>query len=209
MSAKGAIYVVIHDAGLRRHIVSVLRSQNYKSTPFSSGADFLNSAHFLEPGVAIIDLHLPDMHGLDLLGDVLSRRVDIPIVMSSDGADIRTAVQAIKKGAQDFLERPFVDDALSDRVESAASFLDGKVEQQKMRSRSKECVRCFTQREIQVIKEIDKFDNNCVVAEHLNLSIRSVETYRSRIMKKCGATRFSEVLAICREAERGLPLDRG
>lgn len=207
MSAKKcAIYVVIHEAGLRRHVVSVLHSQSYQPTPFANGADFLGSVHFLKPGIAIIDLDLPDMHGLDVLRETLSRRVDIPVIVSSHGADIRTAVQAIKKGAQDFLDRPFADSVLIETVENTASLLNEKIEYQKALSRSLECLRRFTPREIQIIKEIDQFNDNNVVAEHLNLSVRSVETYRSRIMKKCGASRFSEVLTMCREAERGLPL---
>jgi len=205
MSAKCAIYVVIHEAGLRRHLVSVLRSHSYRPAPFANGADFLASVHFLKPGIAIADLYLPDMPGLDLLREALSRRVDIPVIMSSHGADIRTAVQAIKKGAQDFLDRPFSDSALIETVENAASLLKEKIEQQKVISRSLECLRRFTRREMQIIKEIDQFNDNNLVAEHFNLSVRSVETYRSRIMRKCGASRFAEVLAMCREAERRLP----
>lgn len=204
MSAKCAIFVVVHEAGLRRHVVSVLRSQSYQPTPFANGADFLASIHFLKPGIAIADLNLPDIHGLDLLREALSRRVDIPMIMSSHGADIRTAVQAIKKGAQDFLDRPFTDSVLIETVDRAASVLKKKIKHQNVISRSLECLRRLTKRELQIIKEINEFSDNNVVAEHLSLSVRSVETYRSRIMKKCGVSRFSEVLAICREAESHL-----
>ncbi|WP_255325736.1 MULTISPECIES: response regulator transcription factor [Sphingobium] len=200
MRTKSPIYVVIGDALLRRHLVAFLRAHHYAPTPFSNGSDFLDAAHFLGSGIAVLDTHLPDMPGMLVLQDLLMERQDIPVIMTSQGADIRAAVQMIKRGADDFLEQPFDERMLLETIESTASLLEERVERQQNKTYSKLCMMKLSKRELDVLRELEKFDDNHIVAQRLKLTVRSVETYRSRIMRKCGTSRFSDAVAMCREA---------
>lgn len=200
MRTKSPIYVVIGETLLRRRLVAMLRARHYNPTPFSNGSDFLEATHFLGPGIAVLDMHLPDRPGMLVLQDLLSARRDIPVIMTSATVDIRAAVQTIKRGADDFLEQPFEDGALLETIENAALLLEDRIETQKQRSFSRLCIMKLSKRELDVLKELEKFGDNHVVAQKLKLTVRSVETYRLRIMRKCGTSRFSDAVTMYRSA---------
>ncbi|PJG46194.1 hypothetical protein CAF53_18485 [Sphingobium sp. LB126] len=182
----------------RRHLVSMLRSHGHVPTPFSTGTDFLEASHFLHPGIAVLDVHLPDMPGLLTLQELLSRRRDIPIIMTSTGADIRVAVQTIKKGADDFVEQPVDDQILLETIDNTALLLEERIDLQKEKIRVEIFLDRLSKREFDVLKELANHDDNYSVAKKLNLTVRSIETYRSRIMRKCGTSKFADAVSMCR-----------
>ena len=189
MRTKGPIYVVMREALIRRDLVAILRAHRYAPTPFASGSDFLDAARFISPGTAVLDMDLPDMTGLTVLQELLFKRRDIPVVMTSARADIRAAVQTIKRGADDFLEQPVNEADLLATIENCQSLLKNRIIVQKEKMESESILGKLSSREMDVLKELALYGDNSRAASNLNLSVRSVETYRCRIMRKCGAAK--------------------
>ena len=196
MRTKGPIYVVMREALIRRDLVAVLRAHRYAPTPFASGSDFLDAARFISPGTAVLDMDLPDMTGLTVLQELLFKRRDIPVVMTSARSDIRAAVQTIKRGADDFLEQPVNEADLLATIENSQSLLKNRIIVQKEKMESESILGKLSSREMDVLKELALYGDNSRAASNLNLSVRSVETYRCRIMRKCGAAKFFDVVTM-------------
>lgn len=203
MRTKSPVYVIVGDTALRRQLVAVLRARDFDATPFSQGSDFLDATAFLGPGIAVLDMRLPDRSAMGVLEELLAARQDIPVIVTAAQAPISVAVQAIKKGADDFLEQPISEDMLLGMIENTAALLDERIDRQKEWARSESCLKKLSKRELEVLRELSHFGENYVVAERLSLTVRSVETYRSRIMRKFGATRFSDAVALCRLSDAG------
>ncbi len=197
MGAKCPVFIVVGDASIRQHLVKTLRAEQYQPTPFASGRDFLEALHYLPPGVALVELQLPDRNGMDVLEHLLSERKDITVIMTAAHAEIRKAVQAIKRGADDFIEQPFSQHLLLDTIAQASSLLRARTEYQHDKDYAEYCLGKLTKREIDILRALEVNKNNQLTADQLQLSLRTVETYRSRIMKKCGVTKFSDAISIC------------
>ena len=190
----------MREAFIRRDVVAILRAHRYAPTPFASGSDFLDAAHFISPGIAIVDMDLPDMSGLMVLQELLNRRKDIPVIMTCARADIRAAVQTIKRGADDFLEQPFNEAELLATIENSQLLLNDRISVQNDRIKSDIILNRLSSREMDVLHELAISGDNYRTALKLNLSVRSVETYRFRIMRKCGASKFFDVVTMYQRA---------
>lgn len=197
MSAEVPIFIVLSDAAMRRPLVQKLSARGYQPTPFLDGGDFVQSLNFLPAGVALVDLYLPDMKGTAVLEELLSRRRDIPLIMSAPAADIRTVVQIIKMGADDFIDQPFCDDVLLATIEQACSLVPARSEYQQKKIHVENCLQSLTAREIDILQAARAEPDNRAIADRFHLSLRTVETYRTRIMRKCGVRRFSDAISMC------------
>lgn len=197
LSLKCPVFAVLSDAEVRRPLVKTLSAHGYQPTPFVGGGDFIQSLDFLPAGVAIVDLDLPDMKGVAVLEGLLPRRRDIPLIMTAAATDMRTVVHVIKKGADDFVEQPFVEEALLATVEQACALVPARSDYQKRRIAAEQCVRSLTARELEILQAARAEPDSKAIADRFHLSLRTVETYRTRIMKKCGVRRFSEAISLC------------
>ncbi|MFC4595614.1 response regulator transcription factor [Sphingobium tyrosinilyticum] len=196
MSAKCSVFIVVDDARLRRNLVATLRSEQYQPTPYAAGSDFLEALSYLPAGVAIVDLNLPDKKGIDVLKQLLEERKDIPVIITADQVSIQMVVQMIKRGADDFLEQPFSKKMLLEVIDQSAALLQSRIELQQEQERAEACLQRLTKTEIDVLRSLKSNKSNQETAEELHLSIRTIETYRTRIMKKCGVTRFADAISI-------------
>lgn len=203
MSVKYPVFIVVGDAGTRRSLVELLRAEQYPATPYAAGSDFLEALVHLPAGVAIVDLFLPDRTGIEILTQLVFKRTDIPVIVTSAQANIQTAVQVIKQGADDFLEQPVSKELLLETIEQASNLLGPRSAIQKEKDRAEACLQQLTKRELDILRSLELNKSNEAAADELNLSIRTIETYRTRIMKKCGVTRFSDAISIFSVAQRG------
>ena len=203
MSAKCSVFIVVGDAGMRRTLVEMLRAEQYDATPYAAGSDFLEALSHLPAGVAIVELFLPDKTGIEILTQLLFERTDIPVIVTSAHANIQTAVQVIKQGADDFLEQPFSKKILLETIEQASVLLHSRSAMQKEKDRAEACLRKLTKRELDILRSLELNKNNEAAADELNLSIRTIETYRTRIMKKCGVTKFADAMSLLSMSHRG------
>jgi FixJ family two-component response regulator len=206
MSAKCSVFIVVGDAGIRRNLVAMLRAEQYDATPFAAGTDFLEALTHLPPGVAIVELFLPDKTGIEILTQLVFERKDIAVIATSAHANIQIAVQVIKQGADDFLEQPFSKTLLLETIEQASTLLHSRSALQKEKDRAEACLQKLTKRELDILRSLELNKSNEVAAIELNLSIRTIETYRTRIMKKCGVTRFADAISLFSTSHRGRSL---
>jgi len=196
MDTGCSVYIVDSDAKVRQHLVKLLRRQHYKPTPFATGGDFVEALGFLAPGISVIDLRLCDRDGMDVLWETHAKRLDIIPIVTAAGADIRTAVQAIKGGAEDFLEKPIEDEVIIQVLARFAPELNSKINLYAERFDAAKKLSTLSEKELNVMVSLLRDRDNGKVAEHFRISVRTVEAYRTRIMKKIGVKRFSDVLLL-------------
>jgi two-component system, LuxR family, response regulator DctR len=189
----GKIYLVDDDAGVREALAWLLRTRRLVSDGYDSAESFLADASVLQheptaPCCVLLDVRMPGMSGLaafELL-QALPWRASLPVIFLSGHADVATAVDAVKRGAFDFCEKPFSDNALVDRVERAleqsAQVLARRRGQRELQQR----LESLTDRERAVMDLVVAGLPNKLVADQLNISVRTVEVHRSRVFDKMG-----------------------
>lgn len=205
MNTKCIVYVIDVDAGFRRELVLILRQKGFQPIPFSSGTDFLESLDFLERGIVLMELRMPGMDGLEVQERLLEHRVDMPVIIMARDAELQTAVQAIKKGATDFIEKPFTFALLMDMVNGAIAQLDKQSAVQSRRDDAASRVNHLSARELDVMHGLLAGLTNKALARELNLSPRTVEMHRANMMKKIGVKKLSEAIQVAMDAEINSP----
>lgn len=188
------VYIVDHDSKTRQYLVRILRPEGFEPRPFSCGADFIEALDFLAPGIALVELRLADMDGVAVQEELLSRRLDMPLIVMTASPDIPTAVDAIKRGAADFLEKPFADSRLFKMLAEVRPMLERRAEIQRRRESAAAHLESLTKREVDIVRALGSSSSNRDVADALQISVRTVEMHRASIMKKFGVKRFSEII---------------
>jgi len=190
------VFVVDDDEAIRSGVDMLLRSYGYRVESFASGGAFLDRCGEALPErfMAILDLSMPEMTGLELQAELKNRRLNIPIVFLSGEGDIPAAVNAVQQGAMDFVEKPVDTDLLLDCIETA-------LKQQQTADRNNTEVRqiesrleTLTQREREVLEDLAGGNISKAIAHNLGISERTVELHRSRILKKTGTRNTTELL---------------
>jgi two-component system, LuxR family, response regulator FixJ len=190
------VFVVDDDLSVREALVLLLKIEGYAAQSFGDGASFLEAIRSTSPACVILDLHLPGDSGLDILRKLAAERVAAPILVISGGAEIATAVEAMKFGALDFLEKPFSSDAIIDRVRSAVKVwrearggeIDGLAN-----FPGRHLLTC---REREVLSQVAGGASNKEAGRRLGISPRTVEVHRARIMDKLGAKNAADLMRI-------------
>ena len=190
------VYVVDDDRGVRDSLGLLLQSVGIANRTFESAAEFLESYDQDRVGCLIADIRMPGMSGLELQQQLNERHISIPIIFVTGHGDVPMAVSAMKAGAVDFLPKPFRDQELLDRVNSALAMArDGFAEQQQeleVRARYES----LTPREAEVMAMVVKGCANKVIAMDLGVSQRTVELHRARVMQKMAARSLAELVRL-------------
>jgi two-component system, LuxR family, response regulator FixJ len=196
MNSK-TVYVIDDDSLVRRSTTFFLGSTDFSARPFVSGGDFLDSLSDLSPGCILLDLRMPDIDGMQILerlGPQKLRR--FPTIMITGHGDIATAVQAMQLGAIDFLEKPYAENALLDSLERAFVYLAQNADAADERERAQRLAATLSRREAEVLRGLISGRPNKVVAHDLDLSVRTVEMHRGKVMERLGVNTFSEAMRI-------------
>ncbi len=192
------IFIVDDDAGIRETLTIVLSSQGYRVTPFADGNSFLGAARSRVPACILLDVHMPGISGLDILKELNAQQFPAPIFIISGQGDIPMAVEAIKNGALDFIEKPFrasdvaarVRDAIDAKTRRAAEAADD------LTSAAFPGHEQLTPREKEVLSQLAAGASNKEAGRHLGISPRTVEVHRARIMEKAGAKNAADLVRI-------------
>ena len=193
MSALGAsrdeIFVVDDDADVRDLLSQAFTLEGYRVRTFRDGASFLAAARICSPACVLLDVHMPDKSGLDVLRELDARNYPAPIFIMSGHGDIPTAVEAIKSGAHDFIEKCPDVGAIATRVRETIDGWGRRLQQDEAELLSPTFPGCdrLTPRERDVLKQIAAAASNREAAERLGISRRTVEIHRIHIMQKLGA----------------------
>lgn len=148
------VYVIDDDAMVRRSMSFALRTAHFDVRPFASGLDFVEDVPSLLPGCVLLDLRMPDMDGFAVLDALRDYHMMLPVVAMTGHGDVATAVRAMKAGARDFLEKPFLDDVLLEVLESAFQCLMARAENTIARAQAKAKLRSLTAREFEVLRAL-------------------------------------------------------
>lgn len=184
---KPIVFVVDDDQGVRESVTILMRSIGVASETFASADEFLGKFDPDKPGCLILDVRMPGMNGLELQERLVSLGSTLPIIFVSAHGDIPIAVEAIKAGASDFVQKPFRDQKLIDKVQEA--FAENARVRRKLwdSKRIAERIASLTPREQEVMEMVVDGKANKVIAIDLGLSQRTVEVHRARVMSKMEA----------------------
>ncbi len=193
MSIESLVHVIDDDEAVRDSLGFLFDSCGLPVRTYSSATMFLGITADGVAGCVITDVRMPDMSGLDLLRELKSRGVLTPIIVITGHGDVPLAVEAMREGAHDFIEKPFDDEALLGVVrrvlERGADPAPGD-EQAAVRAK----VARLSQRERQVFKRLVEGQLNKTIAWDLGISARTVEVYRAKLMTKMEATAFADLV---------------
>ena len=188
------VMVVDDDAGMRNAMRSLLKSVGLPCTLFASAQEFLASYQPSQQGCLVLDIRMPGMSGLELQQQLNMRGAVIPVIFMSGHADIPMAVEAMQHGAFDFLQKPFRDQELLDRVHRAlARDMDNRA-RLRHTDRIRERLATLSPREREVLDLVTQGKANKMVAGDLGVSQRTVEIHRAHVMQKMEAGSLAELV---------------
>lgn len=203
MSLTNLVYVVDDDHGVRQSLAMLLEACGYETRSFGAGDEFFESFRGLEPAPVLLDLHMPEMDGIEFLMALRERTsVGWPVVMMSGAADVSSAVMAMKLGTVDFLEKPIQTSTLMSVLNSAFSrraAMQGRREEGPTGNHVRERL---SAREYDVLQMIAHGMTTKAIAAHLDLSPRTVEMHRANIVRHLGVGSIAEAVAAIARAER-------
>jgi len=199
------IFVIDDDASVRRSLPLLLKASDYDVETFSSSEEFLNREQFNGTGCIILDINLEGISGLELQEELMNKQDSLPIVFITGKGGVPESVQALKKGAIDFLQKPFDDEELLDAVEEA---LTKSHEIKKEFDQIKKLQTLFsnlTDRELEVFKYVITGMLNKQIAYKLNIAEHTVKLHRGKITEKLGVKSVAELVRIAEKAGISYP----
>lgn len=188
------VFIVDDDKAVRDSLRLLMKSMGLDAETFVSGGEFLEQYQPKTSGCLVLDIRMPGISGLELQEQLVAKGIDLPIIFITGHGDVPMAVQAMKQGATDFIQKPFRDQELLDRVNDALQQdLSGRqhsVEKNEIMRR----VDTLTPRELEIMEMIVDGRASKVIAIDLGVSQRTVETHRARIMDKMDARSLAHLI---------------
>lgn len=194
MRVNKTIFLVDDDETVRCALSSVLRVSGYMVKPFPSAEAFLEEADGTIEGVMLLDKCMTGMSGIELHSELTKRDIDLPTIFITGHGDVHTSVKALKAGAIDFLEKPVNHEALLASINEAFLRLNNCKKYRSSVAEIKRNYSCLTEREMEVMQHVVAGVTNKDIAELLNVSDRTIEAHRSRVMKKMRAESLPDLV---------------
>lgn len=198
---QATVFIVDDDAAIRQAMQLLFRSVNLPAETFSSGDEFLANFDPARPGCLVLDIRMPGLGGMDLQERLLQRGSMLPIIFVTGHADVPMAVEAMQKGAFDFIQKPFRDQDLLERVGAglAADHQHRADEYQRAEVLARH--QTLTNREREVMALVVTGKPNKLIAYELGTSQRTVEIHRARVMEKMAAASLAELVRMSLAAQ--------
>ena len=188
------VFIVDDDEAVRNSLRLLVKSVGLPATTANSAQEFLENYAAAQPGCLVLDVRMPGMSGIELQEQLNLRGAVIPVIFITGHGDIPMAVEAMQQGAFDFLQKPFRDQDLIDRIQRALEKDDASRVELTERSRIRERRETLTPREREVLDLVTAGKPNKIMAADLGLSQRTVEIHRSRVMEKMGASSLAQLV---------------
>jgi two-component system response regulator FixJ len=195
VTSKVLVHVIDDDEPMRDSLCFLLESAGYAAQTYETANQFLDTGAGLQGGCIVTDVRMPGMNGLELVRQLKSRGLSLPIVMITGHGDVPLAVEAMKAGVADFLEKPFDDDALLRAINAAMAHPTGGAAEP-----FKALLANLSPREIDVLHGVVDGKANKVIAFELGISPRTVEVYRANVMSKTRAGGLAELVRMALQA---------
>lgn len=194
------VYIVDDDNAVRNALALLFRTAQLDAEAFPSAQAFLQGADLTRPCCVLLDIRMPGMTGTALHAELLRRNVRVPVIFITGHGDIPMAVDAMRKGAFDFIEKPFDDEQLLSQVRAALESFDEAEPARADGGSSVEELLSLRQRE--VLQRVLDGKPSRQIAEELAISVKTVEFHRARIMQKLGVKTAAELFRRCLGAAR-------
>lgn len=203
MTEKQIVYIVDDDEDVREGFGLLMETvgQPYKAYP--TALSFLDDFHNAMRGCLVLDIRMPRMSGIELQHKLNEKGSLLPIIFITGHGDIPLAVEAMRRGALDFIRKPFREQNLLDRINEALDIEDGKRRTQADRQHALDRFNSLSDREREVLELVAEGRMNKVVAQDLGISERTVEVHRSHIMHKLGIQTLAQLVRLKIEVETG------
>jgi len=191
---KPIVHVIDDDEAARHSLAFLLATAKMDVKTYESGAAFLSTASMATSGCVITDVRMPEISGIDLLRRIRELRIGVPVIVITGHADVQLAVEAMKIGAADFLEKPYDDDVLIATVQSALNRQDSESKRQAERLSVDTRLATLSNRERDVLEGLVAGLANKQIAFDLKISPRTIEIYRANLMTKMQAASLSDLV---------------
>ena len=201
MDNEQTVYIVDDDEGVREGLSVLLESVGLHCQAFSSAVEFLEAYSTSWIGCLVLDVRMPRMTGLDLLEKLNERESMLPVIFITGHGDVPMAVEAMRRGALDFIRKPFREDDLLDRVNEALALDSNRRELVGSRQECLDKIALLSKREREVFEYVAEGRMNKVIAAELGISKRTIEVHRSQVMKKLGVRTLAELVRVKIESE--------
>jgi two-component system response regulator FixJ len=206
MSESRTIYIIDDDEAARDSLQFLLETAGLTARTYETATVFLKTLPDTGVGCVITDVRMPGMTGLELLKSLKARAFPLPVIVITGHGDIPLAVEAMREGAADFLEKPYNDDALLQSIERAVASSQSSTKSDDAKTDILRRIGDLSGREAEVLRGLIAGKSNKVIAIELDISPRTVEIYRANVMSKMGADSLPALVKMAIAA--GLPEDR-
>jgi two-component system, LuxR family, response regulator FixJ len=193
-SETGTVHIIDDDEGLRESLAFLLRSAHIEVLTYPSATAFLDAIPGAGLNCVITDVRMPGMNGIDLLKRLRELKIDVPVIVITGHGDVPLAVEAMKNGAIDFLEKPFDDEILLASVKAAIARQGGDSKRNAERTEIEGKLAALSNRERDVLGGLVAGRANKQIAFDLGISPRTVEIYRANLMNKMQAGSLSDLV---------------
>jgi len=181
------VHIIDDDASVRKSLRWLIESIGLEVCCYDSASAFEQNYKGYSPGCLILDVRMPGTSGLDLQEKMPDKNITLPVIIVTGHADVPMAIRAMKNGAFDFIEKPYNDQHLLDRVQDAIRHSTASHSEDIRQQGTQERIDTLTPREKEVMALVTEGYSNKQIASHLNLSIKTVETHRANVMAKMQA----------------------
>jgi len=197
------VHVIDDDDAVRDSLALLMEAAGLTAHAYDSAEAFLKAAERADPGCVVTDVRMPDMSGIDLLHRLSDRLDRFPVIVLTGEADVPMAVEALKAGALDLIEKPYAAEAILSAVTGALQRLEVQRSQSTRRAENAQRLALLSARERDVLRGLMDGCSNKEIARDLAISPRTVEAYRANLMMKMGADSLSELVRMSLEAGEG------
>jgi two-component system, LuxR family, response regulator FixJ len=196
MAHRGKVYVIDDDEAMRDSLDFLLAAADFHVSLFESALDFLDALSTLDFGCVVSDVRMPGIDGIELLKRLKAGGSLFPVVIMTGHGDVPLAVEAMKLGAMDFLEKPFEDDRLIGMIEAALRRAEPGIKNEAATREIQSRIASLSPRERQVMDGLVAGLSNKLIAREYDISPRTIEVYRANVMTKMQAASLSELVQL-------------
>ena len=202
MTNEGTVHVVDDDEAMRHSLAFLLETAGHEVRTYASAVEFLEAVPGMERGCIVTDVRMPGLSGLELVERLKAIKVTDPVIVITGHADVPLAVQAMKAGVSDFIEKPFAQEVLLSAIRAALAEGSGSRAEEEGRRLILSRIEALSERERQVLDGLVEGKPNKIIAFDLGISARTVEIYRANVMTKMQAGSLSELVRMAMLAGR-------
>ncbi len=200
MKNNPTIFIIDDDKAVRRSLSLFLHSVGYAVETFESAEEYLEAEKFEGAGCIILDVNMGGKSGLELQEELIQKDSDLPIIFITGKGNIQMSVNAVKKGAVNFLEKPFTEEEILLSVSEAVSLSQNMVFQKAEKQTAQNLINSLTPRELEILKYLPTGMLNKQIAGELKIAVQTVKIHRRSICDKLGVKSVPEILRIAEHA---------